>query len=88
MPPSAVERQVLGPRAEDHRLAVAAAGVGRRLELRAVGQFDARRAAAAAQRAGQEVHRRRADEAGDEQVGRVVVELQRAAGLLDAAVAA
>jgi zinc and cadmium transporter len=32
------------------------------------------------------VHRRRADEAGDEAVGRAVVELQRRADLLDAAV--
>ena len=33
-----------------------------------------------------EVHRRRADEAGDEQVGRAVVELERRADLLDDAV--
>jgi hypothetical protein len=46
-----------------------------------------RLAAAAPQRAGQEVHGRRADEAGDELVGRMVVQVQRAAGLLDAAVA-
>ena len=36
---------------------------------------------------GNHVHRRRADEAGDEGVDRVVVEVERAAGLLDDAVA-
>ena len=36
--------------------------------------------------AGEHVHRRRADEAGDEEVGRRVVELERRADLLDAAV--
>ena len=32
----------------------------------------------------QHVHRRRADEAGDEEVGRAVVEVERRADLLDA----
>ena len=39
------------------------------------------------QRAGQHVHRRRADEARDEGVGRPVVDMLRRAGLLDIAVA-
>ncbi len=80
------ERQVLGPRADDHRLAVAAACIGRYSELGAVAQHHARAGSIAAQRRRQKVHRRRTDEARDERIGRVVVQLERTSGLLDAAV--
>ena len=62
-------------------------GAGRRHAV-AVGQFDRGTGGGSPQRAGQEVHRRRADEAGHEQVVRPVVQVQRRTGLLDAAVAA
>jgi hypothetical protein len=42
--------------------------------------------AVAADRAGKEIHRRRADEPRHEQIARPIVEVQRCADLLDAAV--
>jgi hypothetical protein len=86
MPPGP-SSEVLGTHAVDHRLAVRAVRAGRRRQPRAIGEFHQQVVAAAAQRAGNEVHRRRADEAGDEQVGRIVVQVQRSAALLDPAVA-
>ena len=76
--------QVLGPHAERNLLAVAC----RRADLS--GQRVPPAAStyalpfAAAQRAVDDVHRRRADELRDEQVVRPVVELERRADLLDA----
>ena len=86
--PRAVERDVLRADAERHRLA----GLGPCAERIAV-----ERQAALAGRERQavrrllepaldEVHARRADEAGDEQVGRAVVEVERRADLLDSLV--
>ena len=62
-------------------------GRRRKEELPApVVQLHARAAVAHLDRAADEVHRRRADEAGDEQVGRIVVDLLRRADLADLAV--
>ena len=72
------DREMLGPHAVDGEPAV---GSGRRGRER---QADAARpvepgAAVVADRALEEIHRRRADEAGDEQVVRPVVELRAGA---------
>ena len=74
--------EMLGPDAVDHGLPIAA---GRR---RGQGQTDAVGAlefqpAVGANRPVEEVHRRRADEAGDEQILWPIVELERRADLLD-----
>jgi hypothetical protein len=80
------KRQVLGPGAEHDRQAVRGGRSGGG-QARAVLEFHPSRSVVAADSARQKIHGRRTDEAGDELVGRVVVQLQGAAGLLDAAVA-
>src|SRR5579883_2498106 len=52
----------------------------------AVGGLDPSLIAAAAQLARNEIHRGRADEAGDEEIGRAVIEFERRADLLHATV--
>src|SRR6266545_7406619 len=79
------DREMLGPDAVDGGAAV---GAGRR---RCERQADAARPvesglAVVADRAFEEIHRRRADKAGNEQVVRPVVELERRADLLDQSV--
>ncbi len=73
---------MLGPHAEGHRPSVLEARAIRYGEHRALG-LHGDGPAAAADRARQHVHRGRADEFGDEAVGRRVVELERRADLLD-----
>ena len=82
------QREVLRARAEDHLLAVFA----RRVRacsgtLTPAGHLDLRAPCVAPHRPGQEIHRGRADEARDEEVRGLVVELERLAALLDHAVA-
>ena len=76
-PRSKAERDVLGPHAERESRAV-----GRR-HCRTVGAGNHRAGLAALER--QQIHRRRADEARDERVGRPLVELDRRRVLLDPA---
>ena len=78
---------VLRPHADDHAGAVTAARRGaQRLRHRQRERGGFQRAAAVAHRRGEEVHRRRADEAGDEQVGRPLVALERRSQLPEVAV--
>src|SRR5256885_563650 len=72
-------REVRGP----HAAWAAAAGLGSGLEGKPEAVADGE--GAAVEPALQEVRRRRADESGDEKVGRIVVQLERRADLLDAA---
>src|SRR5258708_2274382 len=81
------ERAVLGPQAVENLLPFFGAGVLRQRQRDAVAEFDARTTARHPRRTGNHVHRRRADEAGDERVRRMIVEVERVAGLLDHAVA-
>ena len=75
------QQQFVGPRD-----ALIAGGARRRQrEGDAVGQADVQLAGDVLQPAGDEIHRRRADEAGDESRRRLVIELVRRADLLDAA---
>src|SRR5665811_700332 len=69
----------------DSRAAVATGGGAAKQELDAGGTFETD-GAVSADAALDHVHSRRADEAGDEQIVRLVVEFERRAALLDPAV--
>jgi len=75
---------MLGPNADAHGRTCG--GVRRRRKGNAAGQFDGGIGPGAAHFAVDEIHRGRADEAGHEDIGRIVVEFERCADLLDDAV--
>src|SRR5450830_146564 len=77
--------EVLGPHAIDRFATLAAARRCGERQARAAGSFEFE-FSIGANGAGQEIHRRRADESGDKQILRPVVEFQRRADLLDAAI--
>src|SRR5204862_2959916 len=82
--------QRLRPQAEDYALAAVAAqrsGLVRRHAYAQAGRFRPKRVAAGSDGDGDEIHRRRADETGDEAVRGVLVEVERRAFLLHHAVA-
>ena len=79
----ALERALAGGRDAAVLGAEADGGLGRRGARRRAEDPAARGEAPSFERAVQEVHRRRADEAGDEEVGRIVVDLARRVDLLD-----
>src|SRR5207247_10249302 len=80
------ELERLGPEADDELAAAARARVGEDLlRERDAGAAEGH-VAVRAHREGAEVHRRRADEAGDEGVRRLVVELARRVDLLQVTV--
>ena len=74
--------EMFGPDAVDDLASVAAAGRGGERQAHAAGAFEFE-AAVGADGAFEKVHRRRADEARDEQISRPVVELERRADLLN-----
>src|SRR6266851_1727444 len=78
------EGEMLGPDAAHDAAPIPPRGRGER-QAQAPRPFELREAVGA-HRAAQKIHRRRADEAGDEQIVRPVVELERRADLLDQAV--
>ena len=79
--PVGSDQQMFRPHAHDH-LAPFQRGRGRRRQQQAVRHPHLHAATACDQLALEEIHRRRADETGHEQIGRVVVELQRRTDLL------
>ena len=82
-----IQPQRLGPDAVEHLPARRDLDPGGEWPAAAAGDAHPRRLAAPADGALQQVHRRRADEGGDEGVRRAVVEVERRADLLDVAVA-
>src|SRR5262245_48016174 len=74
--------EMLGPHTVDHRTAVAVTGCRRQRQTDAAGTFELQ-TPVGADRPPEKIHRRRADEAGHEQVLWPVVELERSADLLD-----
>src|SRR5260221_9098516 len=81
------EHKVLGPRAEDDFLAFLPTGTARHRHRRAAVEGHLHLAIRALERSRKEIHRGRADEAGDEDIRRMVVELEGTAALLDEPVA-
>jgi len=80
------EVEMLGANAVDDRLTFDCGSGGRHGQMRAGGHPYRAPAIDAMDRALEEIHRRRADEPGDEAIRGPVVELERVAHLLDAAV--
>ena len=83
--PAGGKRQMFGPHAIGHGLAFGAY-VAEERPAHAARDLDERAAITAPHRAVDDVHRRRADELRDEEIAGPVVELERRADLLDAAV--
>src|SRR6516165_5462689 len=79
------QHEVLGANAADYVTSIAAAGCARKRQTQAAFALELQ-SAVCADSAVEKVHRRRANEAGNKQVLRPVVEIKRRAHLLDPAV--